>query len=156
MLLVDDLTTENETILNELQTEIIGFEILTNNGKLYSAIFNMLSILVDKNIHPEITEKQQLHFLKIFIDYLDFVKDKHDFFYANKESYWNTLSILNCILKLTEESKIVKHHVSLAQPLLRKILSDRPYPACDVKELAIQIFFNQQNNYLNFKNCFHH
>jgi len=109
MLLVDDFTNENENIIASLKSNSnIQHLIINDLGKTISQIFNLLTILKNKGIHKQITERQWLQFLKYFLTvYEDNKIDK-----TNRNELINWIFICNNLLKCASISKTIADKIA--------------------------------------------
>lgn len=125
MLLVDDFTTENQNIICQFESKEADLSLLSGNGKYYANIFNLLSRLVQRNIHLEITERQQLQFLRIFKNYFH-CKEAEGSIFKDENVYWNRVALLNCLSKVAKESETIAKSLNLKGDLIH-IINERKF-----------------------------
>lgn len=140
MLLVDDFTNENEKIISQLEANCPNYCFFKDKRLYFVNIFNLLSILVSREIYPEITERQQLQFLRILIKYFDFLNNNHDVIDLN-EGAWEVISLLNCLLKFLKKSPRIESYSSRLQPLISNIVPRLNLTLMNMSELITLISF---------------
>lgn len=118
MLLVDDFTHANEAVIERAESGIAS--VLAESGTYYASIFNLLSRLVQKSIHPEITEKQHLRLLRLFVRYFDSLSGGLPVAFEDEKVYWSTVAVLNCLLHVSKESAAVAKRIGTERHLGRE------------------------------------
>jgi hypothetical protein len=122
MLLIDDFTNENEKDIDQMDFTGSDLSLLHENGRYYANVFNLLSRLVERGIHPEITERQLLRLLRIFVKYFDSIKDNPVLILENEKKYWDTVAVVNCLLQMAQESEALAERLNSGQRFIQEIV----------------------------------
>lgn len=149
MLLVDDFTTENENIILQFNNGLLLPEQILENSIFYSNIYNLLCRLVDKNIHPEITERQQAENIKIFKCVFDNLINNKNVVWESSDLYWGAIAIINCLLRISKESNKVQEFLSLDKQFLEELMTAN-IPCRNIQELLCYFNYRTMMN----PNCF--
>ena len=136
MLLVNNFTNENDMIIG-MFSKSLPMEELLNNGIYYCKIYNLLSLLIKKNIQLEITERQQLHFLKSFAQVIKKIFEEMTPYSFDEKRYWSTMSMLACLL--ARDSEIIRNVLRPFKFSIQKLLNEKSFRCSNIEKLIIKL-----------------
>lgn len=132
MLLIDDFTSDNESLFISLQNKNISALKDNQLGERLANVFNLLQTLIKKNIHREITEKQWLQCLSQLIWFYKHTNEEAINEHADFQL--NFLYITNCLLKLASQNEPIKH-ILLSKKGLLFTIADLKFNPANISEL---------------------
>lgn len=142
MLLTDDFIIENEKILQQVSEDTAhSRDRLFSYGGYYSNIFTLLTIQVKKRIHAEVAERQQIKFIRLFLNFLESLIDQPGAAFQNETAYWNTIAILNCLLWSADQSPTISQRLRKGKTLLERFFDDGFPASLESKRFVLKLFF---------------
>lgn len=136
MLLTDDFANENENLFTHLRSKKFSIIKENNTGKSLANIFNLLQMLVLKNVYKEITERQWLQCLRQLVSF--YQNTCEESLSTDGRLQLNFLYIINCLLKVGQENKTVKN-ILLSKRELLKVIADLRFKPSNTPELLLHL-----------------